>query len=280
MYEHECWQIKARKNFWDLELGNLVNYRELLLRLVRRDILTTYQQTIAGRAWIVLQPLLTTMIYVIIFGYFIKTSTAGVPTILFYLPGVILWNFFADIFTGTMYTFIKNADIFSKVYFPRIIVPLSIVLNQLVRLTIQFLLFLVIWSYYYFSGYPLHFSMAVFTVPLLILYIGLLALGLGLIASVLITRYRDLDNIFQFCLRILMFASPVVYSATIIPKDMQTLYWINPLTGAIEAMRSLFLTGAGIPVNYLVINIIIVLICALAGLFVFKRMELSITDVV
>lgn len=280
MQNQQEWVISSEPEKFGFEIKKIRQYRELLFRFVRRDMLSTYQQTLMGSVWIFLQPLLTTLVYVIIFGYFIKTATLNIPTVLFYLPGVIVWNYFSDILIQTMYTFIHNSQIFSKVYFPRIIVPLSVVLNQTIRMGIQLFIFLIIWLFYK-TDYPqLQIQYNLMLLPLALLIVALLGLGIGLICSVVISRYRDVENLVHFLLRLFMFASPVVYSVSLVPAVWQPLYWLNPLTAIIEVFRSAFLYPAQGYFYYIAIAAITSVMLTVIGIVLFKRYEMQIMDTV
>ncbi|RYD58336.1 MAG: ABC transporter permease [Sphingobacteriales bacterium] len=274
------WEIGTKEKWFNYDLRELASYKELLFRLVRRDLLSTYQQTIIGRFWIFLQPLLTTLVYVIVFGTILNTSTLGIPKILFYLPGTIIWNFFADIFVGTMYTFLSNSHIFSKVYFPRILIPLSVCCTQFIRLGIQLALFAIIYTIYSFFTPGLYASTDFILIPLLLLQIAGFAFGAGLIASVVIAKYRDVENFIQFMLRLFMFATPVFYTTTIVPKEYIDIIWINPLTSVIETFRSVFLSHEVLPEQSFMSGTITVVAIMIAGLALFKKQELKVMDVI
>jgi len=272
------WEIKAKDEWWRFKIRELIQYKELLLRFVRRDLLSSYQQTIIGKFWILLQPLLTTLVYVIVFGNFIKTSPYGVPLVLFYLPGTIIWNFFSDSMTGTMYTFVSNAHIFNKVYFPRIISPLSVLCTQFIRLGIQAGLFLLIYGCYALFDPTLYVSGSFWLLVYLISLAAGLGLGLGLIFSVLVARFRDVENIVQFMLRLFMFATPVLYSSTVIPQELSGLYWLNPLTPVIETFRAVFLTHMPINTEIYYTSAISVSSILAIGLILFKKHEVKVMD--
>ncbi|RYZ54952.1 MAG: ABC transporter permease [Sphingobacteriales bacterium] len=274
------WEIKAKEEWYRFKFNELTQYKELLFRFVRRDLLSTYQQTIIGKFWIFLQPLLTTMVYVIVFGNFIKTSTYGVPLVLFYLPGTIIWNFFSDSMTGTMYTFISNSHIFSKVYFPRIISPLSVLCTQFIRLGIQVLLFFSIYFVYTFLYPDLFVAANFWALPFLILLTAAFGMGTGLIFSVLIAKYRDIENFVQFGLRLFMFATPVLYSSAVIPEEFRALYWANPLTPVIETFRSAFLTHSVIPQEFYINSTLTVSVILITGLILFKKQEVKVMDTI
>jgi lipopolysaccharide transport system permease protein len=229
--------IAPGTNLFDLPLKEIWKYRDLLTLLVKRDFISTYKQTILGPLWFFLQPLLTTLMFTLVFGRIAGLSTDGLPTILFYLSGITLWNYFADCLSRTSTVFKDNQAIFGKVYFPRLIMPLSIVVSHLVKLAIQLFLFLVIWLWYYFSAHVVHPNAAAFLLPVLILIMGTLGLGLGMIISSLTTKYRDLVFILSFAVQLLMYATPVIYPLSSIGIKYKYLIELNPLTGIIEAFR-------------------------------------------
>lgn len=274
------WEIRAEESWLGWDLGEIRQYKDLLFRFVRRDLLANYQQTVLGPFWILFQPILTTLVYFVIFGRIAKISTDGSPAFLFYLPGIIIWNFFSDCLTGTMYTFLNNSAVFSKVYFPRLIVPLSNIITHSIRLSVQLALFFIIYLFYYFRGQLALPSAAVLLLPLLILVAGAFSLGGGLIISVYTAKYRDLDYTLQFILRLFMFASPVVFPASIVPEKYRILFWLNPLTPVIETFRSATLTHGPIHTGYLLVSVLSTLILLAAGLSLFKRRELSIMDII
>jgi lipopolysaccharide transport system permease protein len=274
------WEIKPDENWFRLNLAELWQYKDLLFRLVRRDIIASYQQTILGPAWVFLQPLLTTLVYFIIFYRIANLSTDGIPPILFYLPGTLIWTYFSDCFIGTMYTFTQNAYIFNKVYFPRLIVPLSILLFHSFRLSIQLLLFTVVYLFFLIRYHNVHPSLSILILPVLILLTAGFAMGAGLIISVFTARYRDLDNISQFLLRLFMFAAPIVYPASKVPSKYMFLFWMNPLTPVIETFRSVFFTNGHIAVRFLGWSSLSVAVLLLVGLVLFKKQEIKVMDIV
>lgn len=282
------WEINAGRSWFRWELASIGQYKDLLLRLVRRDLLANYQQTVLGPLWILLQPVLTTLVYWIIFGQIVKVSTDGAPALLFYLTGIIIWNFFSDCLNGTMYTFFSNAAVFSKVYFPRLIVPFSNVIAQSVRLAVQLLLFFIIYVIFFAVGkvggatggavgMP---SAAIWLLPLLVLQTALFGLGAGLIISVITAKYRDLDYTFQFILRLWMFACPVVYPASLVPGAYRFWFWLNPLTPVIETFRAACFTHEAIRYGYLLASLGFTGVILVVGLAVFKRYELTVMDVI
>ena len=274
------WEITAYRPWFRLNLRELYQYKDLLLRFVRRDIIASYQQTILGPIWVFLQPLFTTFVYFIIFSRVAKISTDNIPPLLFYLPGSIIWSYFSDCIITTMNTFQNNAYIFNKVYFPRLIVPLSSVVFHTFRISIQLLLFLGVCLFYVLKGTPLHFGWQILMAPLMIFITACFALGCGLIISVLTAKYRDLDNITQFMLRLFMFAAPVVYPASLIPQKYKFIFWLNPLTPVIEIFRSSFLKPRPLPLAFLILSLITTFLLLLTGIILFNKREIKIMDVI
>lgn len=275
------WEISSGQRWFHWRLKEIGEYRDLLYRLVRRDLLANYQQTILGPFWILFQPILTTLVYFVIFGRIAKISTDGAPPLLFYLPGVILWSFFSDCLTGAMYVFLNNSAVFSKVYFPRLIVPLGNIIAQSVRLAVQLILFFIVYLFYFIDHRAPAPSSAVLLLPFLVLLTAAFSLGSGLVISVLTARYRDLDYALQFILRLFMFASPVVYPTSIVPEKYQLLFWLNPLTPVIETFRSAFLIHHGpIHYGYIFISVLSVGGILLAGITLFKKHELQVMDII
>ncbi|TCD00420.1 ABC transporter permease [Pedobacter psychroterrae] len=277
---NKWWQYEttASQKWFQFGLKDLYYNRGLILRFTRRDLLASYQQTVIGPFWIFLQPLLTALVYLIVFGRFAKMPTDGIPPILFYLAGSTIWSFFFDSLNGTMYTFISNTHIFNKVYFPRLVVPMSIILTQAVRLGIQLVLFALIYVFYYFIFHTASPSKILLLLPLLVLLTAGFAFGLGLLISIITAKYRDLDNILQFFLRLFMFATPVVYPASIIPDKYQALFWLNPLTPIIETFRAAFVENGKIPYYPLAIAGIEIFFLISLGLLLFKKRELDVMD--
>jgi lipopolysaccharide transport system permease protein len=274
------WEIKPEERWFGLNLKELFQYKDLLFRFVRRDILATYQQTILGPIWVFLQPLLTTLVYFIIFTKIANIPTDGIPPILFYLPGSIIWTYFSECLNGTMNTFVNNAYIFRKVYFPRLIAPLSNTLFHTFRLSIQLILFILVYLFFMITRHDLSPSWWILILPFLVLLTGAFAFGAGLIISVFTARYRDLDNILQFVLRLYMFAAPVVYPASIVPEKYKFLFWLNPLTSVIETCRAAFFSQHSVSVKYLLLTVLNVSIILVIGLVLFRKREIEIMDIV
>ena len=274
------WKIEANTSWLNLHLDEIVQYKDLLYRFVRRDLLANYQQTILGPFWIMLQPILTTVVYWMIFSKVAKISTDGIPPLLFYLPGIIIWSYFSDCLTGTMYTFLNNTAILSKVYFPRLIIPLSGVIAHSVRIIMQLVLFIGIYIFYLVTSETVHISIYILLIPLLLLLTAAYSLGVGLIISVLTARYRDIDYALQFILRLYMFASPVVYPTSIVPERYKFLFWLNPLTPIIETFRTACFSNGSYHFGYFLISILSTSTILLTGIALFKKKELSVMDII
>ncbi|QEC51213.1 lipopolysaccharide transport system permease protein [Anseongella ginsenosidimutans] len=275
------WEVHPEKRDFFRELGEIFHYKDLLLRLVKRDLLVSYQQTIIGPFWILLQPLLTTMVYSLIFSRIAGIPTDGIPPILFYLSGIIIWNYFSDCFTDVMHIFLHNARIFSKVYFPRLIVALSALVTRSIRLGIQLLVFLAVYAYFLFTRQVAAPSVLIWLVPLILALTGLFALGAGLIVSVLTAKYRDLNNVVQFGLRLFMFMTPVVYGASLVASTpYRFLFWLNPLTPAIETFRAAFLKQDAVPAGYMLSAVLLVFSLLLTGIYLFKKQEIKVMDII
>jgi lipopolysaccharide transport system permease protein len=273
------WEVKTKQPWFKFGIRELFHHKDLILRFSKRDLLASYQQTLIGPLWVVIQPLLTTLTYVLIFSRVARISTDDIPPFLFYLPGIILWNYFSECLNGTMNTFQYNANIFSKVFFPRLTVPTSQVLTSSFRMVIQLLIFILIYAVYAFnSGLVVNKGMLLLPVSLL-LCVGF-AVGFGLIVSIATAKYKDLDTVLQFVLRLFMFATPVIYPSSIVPPDLQWLFWLNPLTPAIETLRYAFFGSPAISWWSLSVSVLNVGILCIVGLIVFKRNEIKVMDTV
>lgn len=272
--------ITPRKSLFNLQLREVWRYRDLLLLFVKRDIVVTYKQTILGPLWFFIQPLLTTLMFLIVFNRIAGISTDTVPPIVFYLAGITVWNYFSQSFSLTSDSFYKNANIFGKVYFPRVVMPLSVVLSNLVKFGIQFLLFLAVFLYYLFVGAALHPNLTILVLPFFILLIGLLGLSFGLAVSALTTKYRDLTFLVQFGVQLWMYATPVIYPLSKIHGKYRTLIMLNPMSPIEEAFKYSF-TGAGtFSVNGLVYSTVFAVVVFVTGLAIFNRTEKTFMDTV
>lgn len=273
--------ITAKRRWFDLNLKELWRYRDLITLFTKRDFILIYKQTILGPAWIVLQPLMTTLIYTVVFGGIAGISTDGAPQLLFYMGGSAVWGFFASCLNKTSTTFVSNAAVYGKVYFPRLVTPISNVLSAAVNFGVQFAMFLAFWVYYVITGQVTPNYWGIALLPLVLLYLGLLSLGLGIIISSMTTKYRDLTLLVTFGVQLWMYITPVVYPISTMGDGLlRTLVMLNPVTCAVEAFRWMFL-GAGVmdPINWAVSTLVMVLV-VFFGVLIFNRVEKTFMDTV
>jgi len=272
--------ISPKSGWFDLNLANLWNYRDLIMLFVKRDFTALYKQTILGPLWFLLQPLFTTIVFTIIFGKIARISTDGVPQVLFYMSGIVIWNYFADCLNKTSDTFASNAAIFGKVYFPRLTVPVSVVITNLISLAIQSVLFLAFWSYFYLDGSAITISYWVLITPLLLFQMAALGLGLGILISSLTTKYRDLKYVVGFGVQLWMYATPIVYPMSQIPQKWQWMYAMNPMAAIVETARFAFLGAGSVRPWNLCISFAVTVLILLTGIVLFSRIEKTFMDTV
>ena len=272
--------IGPRTGWFDINLPNLWNYRDLIILFVKRDFVAFYKQTILGPLWFLLQPLFTTIVFTVIFGRIARIPTDGLPQMLFYMSGIVIWNYFADCLNKTSDTFVSNAHIFGKVYFPRLTVPISIVITNLITFSIQFLLFLSFVFYFYLSGSDITMSFWIFLTPLLLIQMAALGLGLGILISSLTTKYRDLRYVVGFGVQLWMYATPIVYPMSQIPVKWQWLFALNPMSATVETARYAFLGSGAIRPWNLGISLGMTALVLFAGIVMFSRIEKTFMDTV
>ncbi len=272
--------IKSKAGFFQFNFRELWSYRDLLWLLVRRDFVSFYKQTILGPLWFFIQPLFTTITYTFIFGNLAGISTDGLPQPLFYMAGITAWNYFSECLTKTSTVFKDNANVFGKVYFPRLIMPLSIVLSNLIRFGVQMVMFVILMSIYWMKGASFQFTPAVFLFPLLVILMALLGLGTGMIISALTTKYRDLSFLVTFGVQLLMYATTVVYPLTAAPAKYKWLIVLNPMTAIIETLRYGFLGHGSFSWLSLGISTAITLFFTITGIIIFNKVERNFIDTV
>jgi lipopolysaccharide transport system permease protein len=280
--EHWDLEISAHSGWLDLHLKDIWRYRDLLRMFVWRDFVAVYKQTILGPIWFFIQPLLTTATFTIIFSGVAKLSTDGLPPLLFYLAGTAPWNYFATCLTKTSTTFKDNASLFGKVYFPRLITPLSIVISTLMQFLIQFLTLGIALIWFLWSGYDIqpNWTGIILGTPALILLLGGLGLGFGIIISSLTTKYRDLAFLITFGVQLAMYATPVVYPLSTVPEKYRLWLELNPMTGIIEAFRAIFLGAGCFSWSLLSYSSGVTLVVLFLGVVVFNRVEKTFMDTV
>ncbi len=273
--------IKPHTRWWDLHLEDVWRYRDLLWLFVRRDFVAGYKQTILGPLWFFIQPLLTTIMFTVIFNGVARIPTDGLPPMLFYLAGTTAWNYFSTCLTSTSNTFVANAGLFGKVYFPRLVVPLSIVISNLIQFLIQFLLFMGFFVWYILGDAELHPNLFLILVlmPVLLTLMGLLGLGVGITISSLTTKYRDLARLVTFGVQLMMYATPVIYPMSAIPEKYRWLIQCNPMSAIIESFRAIFLGGT-VPWFALGLSSIFTLAILMTGIVLFNKVEKVFMDTV
>jgi lipopolysaccharide transport system permease protein len=280
--EPDRWDLDLgpRRGMLDLRLGDLWQSRDLVMLFVWRDFVSVYKQTILGPLWYLLQPLLTTVIFTIIFGNVAKLPTDGLPHFLFYMSGTVLWTYFAACLTKTSETFTSNANLFGKVYFPRLAVPLSILISNLVTFAIQFVFFLAFMGYFALRHTPIHPNAWILLTPVLILIMAGLGLGLGILISSVTTKYRDLRHLVTFGVQLLMYATPVIYPASSVPRRFQWIIQANPMTAIVEAFRCGFLGAGTVNLPSLAYSFGFMLVAVFVGIVIFNRVEATFMDTV
>ena len=276
-------EITPKNKFFSLNLKEVWQYRDLLLLFVKRDVVTMYKQTVLGPLWYLIQPLFTSITFTIIFNNLAGISTGTVPPFLFNLAGITIWNYFTACLTGTSNTFGSNAGIFGKVYFPRLIVPISIVVSNLIKFGIQFFIFIVFYVYYYIQGAAVSLNPSVVFFPLLIVLMGILGLGLGMFISSLVTKYRDFTYLIGFGVQLLMYLSAVMYPLALIKEKIPHYAWLvqyNPLAYIIETTRYMLLNVGSISILGLAYTAGVTIALLLVGILIFNKTEKSFIDTV
>lgn len=273
-------EILPQGKLWDLRLAELWQYRELIGLFVWRDFVSMYKQTILGPLWYLIQPLITTVTYTFIFGSLAQLSTDGLPQTLFYMAGTVTWGYFHACLTKTSNTFLANAGIFGKVYFPRLVMPVSILISNLITFGIQLGLFLAFLIYFVLTGASVHPSAWILATPLLVLIMAGLGLGFGILVSALTTRYRDLHFLVTFGAQLLMYASPIIYPMSAIPANLRPLMMLNPLAPVLEGMRLAFLGTGSVSPGELAYSFGFMLVVVFIGIVLFNRVERTFMDTV
>ena len=271
--------ISSDHSLFKLNLKEVWDYRDLVYMFVKRDFVSSFKQTILGPLWFFINPIFTTVVYLIVFGNIANLSTDGAPKILFYLAGVTLWNYFSSSLGGTSNVFVGNAGIFGKVYFPRLVMPITIVISNLMRFGVQFLLFLVVFFYYWYKGEVTPNWWVLFT-PIFILMMSLFALGVGMIFSSLTTKYRDLSMLLTFGISLYMYATPVIYPTSMLSAKIQPYAIYNPLTGIFEGFKYAWMGVGEFHPIMLVYSSVIILILLAIGTVIFNKVEKGFMDTV
>ena len=277
--------IRPRKGWFDIDIKGLIRYRDLIFLMVKRNFTVLYKQTILGPAWVVIQPLLTTLVFTVVFGNLAGLPTDGVPKFLFYMAGNVMWHFFSQCLTVTSNTFVNNSRLFGKVYFPRLVMPFATVLTEMINFAVQFILFIafvIIYANRPDSGVNPNWQLILLT-PLMLIQLGILGLGFGIIISALTTKYRDLAMLVTFGVHLWMYATPVTYSTSLIVDkypQLLGLYMLNPITPIIELFRAAYLGVPRYSYGYNLLSVGVTAFVFLLGVVLFSRTEKTFMDTV
>ena len=272
--------IRPKHSLLNVNLREVWRYRDLISLFIKRNFISLYKQTILGPLWAIIQPLLTTIIFTVVFGNLAGLAPSGVPTFLFYLSGSVLWAYFSGCLTKTSTTFTSNASIMGKVYFPRLVMPISTVLSGLISFAIQFAMLMAFWAYYLIFDVGITPNLYMLFFPLIMLQLAMLSLGFGIIVSSLTTKYRDLVHLISFGVQLWMYATPVAYDVSIIPKEFMGLYMLNPVTPIINTFRYAFLGVGSFDLTYYLISWVTTLVVLFLGVLLFNKVEKTFMDTV
>jgi lipopolysaccharide transport system permease protein len=275
------WEINDKTSDWSWNLSELFSYRHLLFSLIRREFLLNYQQTLLGPVWIIFQPIITLITYVLVFGKVVRISTGSIPHVLFFFAGIVLWNFFNDSFGGTSNTFRNNLQVFSKVYFPRIIMPVSAVSTHFLRCLMQLLLLFIIIAYHViYLDFKLAAPALIPAFLISVIMVGIISLSMGMIFSVLTAKYRDIGNLVTLFIRLLMYVTPVIYPLASVPKQFSWIVLLNPLTPLFELFRLSLLGEGTVSLPHLAYSFVFMIVILPVSLLLFNRNGNKLIDVI
>ena len=280
--DNEKWDLvlQPKSKLLDLKIRELIRYRDLVLLFIKRDFTTAYKQTILGPLWYIVQPLVSTVMYTFIFGNLAEIGTDGVPYLLFYFAGTMLWTYFTGTLNSASSVFTSNSGLFGKIYFPRLTVPISTTVGHIIKLGIQFACLLVFYIYYLIVGANVNPSWWILAFPLLIIWIGLLGCGIGMVISALTTKYRDLNQLLSFGLSLAMYATPIVYPLSEAPANLAWVFYINPMSAPVELFRIWFYGAGSVPTSMIFLSLGMTAVFFFFGLVLFNRNERTFVDVV
>ena len=278
--EHWDMIIEPKNRLFDLKIRELIRYRDLVFMFIKRDFVTQYKQTILGPLWYIVQPLVTTVMYTFVFGNLAQIGTDGVPYLLFYFAGTMLWAYFTACLNSAAACFSTNSGIFGKVYFPRLTVPISTTVGHMIKLAIQFATLMIFYVYYLVIQAPVQPSWWIATFPLLVIWVGVMGTGFGMIISALTTKYRDLNQLLGFGLSLAMYATPIVYPLSEAPKKFWWVFYVNPMSAPIELFRIWFYGAGNVSVSMILISIAETIAFMFFGLVLFNRNERTFVDVI
>lgn len=279
--EKDNWDlvIQGKTSLFDLRLKEVWRYRDLLLMFVKRDFITVYKQTILGPLWFFIQPILTTLTFMVIFGGLAKIPTDGAPKLVFYMSGITIWNYFSNCLTDVSKVFLSNSAIFGKVYFPRLIMPLTIIISNLMKFAVQFVMFIGFVIYFYFQG-DIHPNLWMLFLPIILLIMALIAMGIGLILSSMTTKYRDLTMLIAFGVQLFMYATPVIYPISVVPIQYLWIIKLNPLVPILDYTRYAFLGIGDFNLVALIYPILFSVVILAIGVIIFNKVQKSFMDTV
>jgi len=272
--------ISPKRDLIYFNFREIFKYRDLIFLFIKRDFVTFYKQTILGPLWYIIQPLVNAIVFTIIFGNLAKIPTEGIPPFIFYLAGNIIWGYFAICLNSTSNTFVRNSDIFGKVYFPRITIPISNVFIGMLQFFVQFIVFVCFLIYFYFSGSNINIDFTLIFVPFLLFQVAITGLGFGLMISSLTSKYRDLTFVMSFGVQLWMYATPIVYPLSLVSEKYRILFCLNPMTSVVESFRYIFFKESVIKLEYIFISISISILVFILGMIFFNKTEKSFLDTV
>ena len=272
--------ITSKPKLLNLNLRELIRYRDLVLMFFLRDFTTTYKQTILGPLWHIINPLCSTLVYAFLFSGIAGIGTDGIPSLLFYYGGTILWSYFSTCLNTASGIFLANAGVFGKVYFPRLVVPIATTFSAMLRMLIQFAMLMIFLTYYILTGSPVRPNWMAFLFPLMIIWLGALGTGLGMILSALTTKYRDLNHVLGLALQLMMYVTPVVYPLSQIPQRFRLLFYINPVSAPMELFRIWFYGAGEVSHKMIMVSLAVTGVVLLSGLVLFNRNERTCMDVI
>ena len=280
--DNEKWDIilQPKTKLLDLQIREIIRYRDLVLLFIKRDFTTAYKQTILGPIWYIIQPLFSTIMYTFIFGNLAQIGTDGVPYLLFYFAGTMLWTYFTGTLNSASSIFTTNSGLFGKIYFPRLTVPISTTVGHIIKLGIQFACLLVFYIYYLIIGANVQPSWWILAFPLLVIWIGLLGCGIGMMISALTTKYRDLNQLLSFGISLAMYATPIVYPLSEAPANLAWVFYINPMSAPVELFRIWFYGAGSVPTPMIFLSLGMTAVIFFFGLVLFNRNERTFVDVV
>lgn len=280
MHRENITAITSKRKLLNFNIKELLQYRDLVMLFVKRDLKNSYKQTVLGPLWIIINPFLSTFVFTVIFGMIANISTDGMPQFLFYMSGNVLWSFFSSCLNRSSSTFLSNARLFGKVYFPRLVMPLSGIIYNSITFVVQFAMFLILILIYMFTGANVHPNFLVCLLPLLMIQTSLLGTGFGLIISSLTTKYRDLNILVSFGITLWMYLTPIVYPTSQVPENLRWLILLNPVAPIVETFRFAFLGSGTFEWLYLLISMVVTVLVLLFGIMVFNQVEKDFIDTV